>query len=259
MLPIRIDLDEVVSEFDLSGEEANVLGAAIIDRVVQEYYQRWRDLVGRELKKSRSEYLKAMYVDRTSPLEVVFGLTARESPLPLMIEEGASPFDEKPGLLASPKAKQKKNGGFYITVPFRHATAEAIAESGVFSSILPKEVYEIAKNSQTALKRNQLPLNQQIPGVRQAINVPGLQVPEYMHKSAKYEGLVKVAASSSEKENRNKYMTFRRVSDNSDPNSWFNGGIAARKLMDKALEMANISMVADMAIDETLERILNNK
>lgn len=108
MLPIRIDLDEVVGEFSLSGEETNLLGAAIIDRVVQEYYERWRDLVGRELSKSRQEYLKAMYIDRTSPLEVVFGLSARESPLVLMVEEGTPPFDEKPGLLASPKAKQKR-------------------------------------------------------------------------------------------------------------------------------------------------------
>lgn len=108
MLPIRIDLDEVVGEFSLSGEETNLLGAAIIDRVVQEYYERWRDLVGRELSKSRQEYLKAMYIDRTSPLEVVFGLSARESPLALMVEEGAPPFDEKPGLLASSKAKQKR-------------------------------------------------------------------------------------------------------------------------------------------------------
>lgn len=259
MLPIRIDLDEVVGEFSLSGEETNLLGAAIIDRVVQEYYERWRDLVGRELSKSRQEYLKAMYIDRTSPLEVVFGLSARESPLALMVEEGTPPFDEKPGLLASPKAKQKKSGGFYITVPFRHATPEAIAESGVFSSILPQDVYTLAKNSQTPLKREQLPINQQTPGSRKAIDTPGLKVPEYIHKTAKYEGLVRIEASSSNKEKRSQYMTFRRVSDKSDPNSWFNGGIEAKKLMDKALQLANITTIADIAIDETLERIFKER
>lgn len=260
MLPIRIDLDEVVGEFSLSGEETNLLGAAIIDRVIEEYYQRWRDLVGKELRQSRAEYLKAMYVERTSPLEVVFGLSARESELALMVEEGASPFDEKPGFERSSKAKQKKNGmGWYLTVPFRHATSEAIAESGVFNSILPADVYNLAKNSQTPLKRQQLPLNQQTPGVRKAIDIPGLKVPEYTHKSAKYEGLVRVEASSSEKEKRGQYMTFRRVSDKSDSNSWFNGGIKGKKLMDRAIELSNISTVADMAIDETLDRILKNR
>lgn len=259
MLPIKIDLDEIVGEFSLSGEETNLLGAAIIDRVVQEYYERWRNLVGSELSKSRQEYLKAMYIERTSPLEVVFGLSARESSLALMVEEGTPPFDEKPGLLASPKAKQKKNGGFYITVPFRHATPEAIAESGIFSSILPQDVYTLAKNSQLPLKREQLPINQQLPGSRKAINVPELKIPEYIHKAAKYEGLVKVEAASSDKERRSQYMTFRRVSDKSDPNSWFNGGITAKKLMDRALQLANISTVADMAIDETLERIFKER
>lgn len=254
MLPIRIDLDEIVEEFNLDENKTNLLGAAIIDRVVQEYYSKWNDLVNKELHQSRSEYKKAMYIDRVSPIEVVFGLSARQSPLALMIEEGATPFDEKLGLLNSPKAKQKKDGGLYITVPFRHATPEAIAESGIFSSILPKDVYEIAKNSQTSLKREQLPINQQTVGSRKAINTPGLKVPEYIHKAAKYEGLVRVEASSSLKEKRGQYTTFRRVSDKSDPNSWFNGGILPRKLMDRALEVSDISTVAEMAIDETLKQ-----
>ena len=148
---------------------------------------------------------------------------------------------------------------FYITVPFRHATPEAIAESGVFSSILPQDIYTLAKNSQTPLKREQLPINQQTPGSRKAIDVPGLKVPEYIHKAAKYEGLVRVEASSSNREKRSQYMTFRRVSDKSDPNSWFNGGIEAKKLMDKALQLANITMIADIAIDETLERIFKER
>lgn len=260
MLPIRIDLDEVVSEFSLDESEIIFLGSKIIDRITEEYYLRWTNLVDKELKQTKQEYLRGMYIERTGPFEVVFGLSNRESSIPLMIEEGKSPWDEKPFLLASPKAKIKKNGnGLYISVPFRHATSEAIAESGVFNSILPADVYNLAKNSQTPLKRQQLPLNQQTIGVRKAIDIPGLKVPEYTHKSAKYEGLVRVEASSSEKEKRGQYMTFRRVSDKSDPNSWFNGGIEGKKLMDRAIELSNISTVADMAIDETLDRILKNR
>ena len=236
-LPIRIDLSDVV----------------------QEYSMKWQDLVNKELKSSRPEYLKAMYIERPSGTEAVFGLSARESKLALMIEEGHGPWDEKPFLLGSLKAKRTKDGKPFLTVPFRHATPQAIAEAGIFSSIMPQDVYQLAKNSPMPLKRSQLPESQRIPGVRKEIDVPGLKVPEYIHKAAKYEGLVRVEASSSENENRGQYMTFRRVSDKSNPNSWFNGGIIAKRLMDRALEIAQIDRVADMAIDETLERILNNK
>lgn len=256
-LPIRIDLSDVVAEFNLDENTANMLGTAIIDRVVQEYSYKWQNLITSELKQSREEYLRAVYIDRTSGTDVTFGLSARESNLALMIEEGKEPWDEKPFLLASPKRKQKKDGGFYITVPFRHATPQAIAESSIFSSIMPQEIYDLAKNNQSPLKRQELPEQHQVLGVRREINIPGLKVPEYIHKAAKYEGLVRVKAESSEKEKRGNYFTFRRVSDASDPNSWWNGGIQARKLMDRALEAAEIDKVASMAIDETLEQLLN--
>lgn len=257
-LPIRIDLSEVIEEFSLDVNSANMLGAAIIDRVTQEYSSKWQDLISKELKQSREEYLRAVYIERPSATEVVFGLSARASALALMVEEGAPPFDEKPGFQRSSKAKTKKNGtGWFLTIPFRHATPQAIAESEIFSSIMPQDVYNLAKDAGKPLKKSDLPTNQQIPGVRRAINMPGLKVPEYVHKSAKYEGLVRVKAESSLQEKRGNYFTFRRVSDTSDPNSWWNGGIVAKRLMNRALEIAEIDKVASMAIDETLEQLLN--
>jgi len=259
MIPINIDISSLIEEFSLDENQTLMIGTTIIDRVAQEYSYRWKNLIDKELKSSRNEYLRGIFIERVNPTEIIFGLSNRESSLPLSIEEGHGPWDEKPFLLGSLKAKRTKDGKPFLTVPFRHATPQAIAEAGIFSSIMPQDVYQLAKNSPMPLKRSQLPESQQIPGVRKEINVPGLKVPEYIHKAAKYEGLVRVEASSSENENRGQYMTFRRVSDNSDPNSWFNGGIIAKRLMDRALEIAQIDRVADMAIDETLERILNNK
>lgn len=259
MIPINIDISSLIEEFSLDENQTLMIGTTIIDRVAQEYSYRWKNLIDKELKSSRNEYLRGIFIERVNPTEIIFGLSNRESSLPLSIEEGHGPWDEKPFLLGSLKAKRTKDGKPFLTVPFRHATPQAIAEAGIFSSIMPQDVYQLAKNSPMPLKRSQLPESQQIPGVRKEINVPGLKVPEYIHKAAKYEGLVRVEASSSENENRGQYMTFRRVSDKSDPNSWFNGGIIAKRLMDRALEIAQIDRVADMAIDETLERILNNK
>lgn len=259
MIPINIDISSLIEEFSLDENQTLMIGTTIIDRVAQEYSYRWKNLIDKELKSSRNEYLRGIFIERVNPTEIIFGLSNRESSLPLSIEEGHGPWDEKPFLLGSLKAKRTKDGKPFLTVPFRHATPQAIAEAGIFSSIMPQDVYQLAKNSPMPLKRSQLPESQQIPGVRKEINIPGLKVPEYIHKAAKYEGLVRVEASSSENENRGQYMTFRRVSDKSDPNSWFNGGIIAKRLMDRALEIAQIDRVADMAIDETLERILNNK
>lgn len=259
MIPINIDISSLIEEFSLDENQTLMIGTTIIDRVAQEYSYRWKNLIDKELKSSRNEYLRGIFIERVNPTEIIFGLSNRESSLPLSIEEGHGPWDEKPFLLGSLKAKRTKDGKPFLTVPFRHATPQAIAEAGIFSSIMPQDVYQLAKNSPMPLKRSQLPESQQIPGIRKEIDVPGLKVPEYIHKAAKYEGLVRVEASSSENENRGQYMTFRRVSDKSDPNSWFNGGIIAKRLMDRALEIAQIDRVADMAIDETLERILNNK
>ena len=259
MVPINIDISSLIEEFSLDENQTLMIGTTIIDRVAQEYSYRWKNLIDKELKSSRNEYLRGIFIERVNPTEIIFGLSNRESSLPLSIEEGHGPWNEKPFLLGSLKAKRTKDGKPFLTVPFRHATPQAIAEAGIFSSIMPQDVYQLAKNSPMPLKRSQLTESQQIPGVRKEINIPGLKVPEYIHKAAKYEGLVRVEASSSENENRGQYMTFRRVSDKSDPNSWFNGGIIAKRLMDRALEIAQIDRVADMAIDETLERILNNK
>lgn len=259
MVPINIDISSLIEEFSLDENQTLMIGTTIIDRVAQEYSYRWKNLIDKELKSSRNEYLRGIFIERVNPTEIIFGLSNRESSLPLSIEEGHGPWNEKPFLLGSLKAKRTKDGKPFLTVPFRHATPQAIAEAGIFSSIMPQDVYQLAKNSPMPLKRSQLPESRQIPGVRKEINIPGLKVPEYIHKAAKYEGLVRVEASSSENENRGQYMTFRRVSDKSDPNSWFNGGIIAKRLMDRALEIAQIDRVADMAIDETLERILNNK
>lgn len=252
--PIDIDLSELIDEFSLDEAQSVILGSSIIDRIVIEYQSKWEDLIKTELSQSRIEYRKAMFINRTSPTEVEFGLSARESELALAVEEGKEPWDEKLAFEASVKKKISKKGGWYLTVPFRHATPQAVAESGVFASIMPQAIYDIAKNQGKVTSKN-IPAEFNTLGKRKEINRPNLVVPEYLHKNPKYEGLVKVQASSSASEDRNLYMTFRRVSNNSDPNSWWNPGILPRKLMDKALDAAQVDLVAQMAIDEFLEKM----
>lgn len=132
MIPIHVDLSEIVAEFALTGSQAQELGGEIINRVVTEYVNKWENLVNRELKKTRKLYKNAMYVDRVSPTEVVFGLAPGQDGLALALEEGKAPFDMKPGFSNSSKKKTSASGGWYLTIPFRYATPDAVAEQWCF-------------------------------------------------------------------------------------------------------------------------------
>ena len=143
-----------------------------------------------------------------------------------------------------------------MTVPFRYATPGAVAESDIFQKKLPKEIYDIAKNNNgKPIKNSQLPTQYQQLGVRKAIQGVNGVIPEYIHKSPKFQGLVRVDISSTDKEKRGGYFTFRRVSNNSDILSWIHPGFESKKFMDKALESSQIETVVDMAIDNFLSQI----
>jgi hypothetical protein len=253
IVPINIDLSDLVEEFDLSQDQSTFLGSSIIDVVITEYQLRWENLINRELRTTRNEYKRGVFIERESPLSVTFGLTNRSS-IPLMIEEGQPPFDEKEGFRNSPKRKEAEGGGWYIDIPFRHATSEAVADSGLFSTIMPQQIYDaVRKTGRLGIGNLQGRFAEK--GERKEINRLGVNKPSYMHKAPIYQGLTKVNIASTANETRSGYFTWRRVSDASDPNSWWNGGIIPYKLMDKALEQAKIDVVADRVINEFLKAI----
>ena len=256
MIPLDIDLSELIEEFELTADQALGLGSEIIDRIVAEYTTKWENLVDNGLQQTRTLYKKAMYVDRVSPTEVVFGLAAGDDGLALAIEEGKEAYDEKPFFAASSKRKQSIGGGWYLTIPFRYATPGAVAEAGMFKGVLPNEIYDISRsNKGKPIKGSQLPEPYNRVGSRKEIETARGIIPEYIHKAPKFQGLVRINIASTDKEKRGGYFTFRRVSNNSDPNSWIHPGFEARKFMDKALDESQIDTVADMAIDNFLSQL----
>lgn len=256
MLPIHIDLSEIVEEFALTGDQAQELGAEIINRIVNEYTHKWENLVNKGLKQTRNLYKRAMYIDRISGTEVVFGLAPGDNGLAIALEDGKPPFDEKPGFASSSKKKTKMGGGWYLTVPFRYATPGAVAESDIFQGVLPKEVYQASKDNQgKPLGKSQLPSKYAQVAKRAEIKTANAVIPEYVHKTPKYQGLVRLDISATKDENRGGYFTFRRVSDKSDPLSWIHPGFTPHKFMDKALESSQVEVVADMAIDNFLKQL----
>lgn len=139
------------------------------------------------------------------------------------LENGKAPWDMKPMLLNGPKARAGKNGVKYNIIPFRHGTPSANSNSHY--QRMPKEIYKEVKGlkvGQTISSKN-LALRSHVLNMNlktgQALSEPI----RYTHKASIHEGMVKVKDNSG-KSKGHMYMTFRRVSENSDPQSWWNPG-----------------------------------
>lgn len=251
MIPINIDISETVNEFVLSEDEVKSLSAYLLDRVATEFTMRWEEQIDQNLKSTRGEYKKGIFQEQnTDDGSITIGLTPRQSPMALKIEDGSDPYDMKEGFANSDKRKPsyRKNGttGWYLTIPFRFATAEAIGESSVFSGNLPKPIQNIVKVAVEPLKFSQIPTQFQAMGQN--------MISGYKHKFNIYEGLQRVETGSGT-EKRGAYMNFRRVSDLSDAAAWIHPGFEAKRLMEAAIQQTDFPAVVDDAINE----FLNNR
>lgn len=147
--------------------------------------------------------------------------------LPNMIESGFSAFDMKLGFSKSPKRKITKNkdgsSGWYLTIPMRHGTPNSF----MYGQPMPKDVYAEARKLKDG----------------QSLSVSGGQGTSwngYQHKTNKYDGLTRIIKSytnpDTQKTTRQSYfMTFRRVSNNSDPSSWMHRGYIGAKIADSIM------------------------
>lgn len=252
MIPIQIDISEILMTYQSVAESKNEFAAFLVDKMVDTVQFEWENQIKGSLHSTREEYRKAIYVERPDDHNAIIGLSATESQLALMIEEGCSPFDIKSGMEKSDKKHTKADGGWYITIPFRFATSEALAESAVFSNRMPLSVQNAVLNQPTnPITNRTVPLTDAIvPTPYDAIK--SNKTTGYVHKSSIYEGLHRRDVSSTKKENRGGYMSFRRISDKSDPDSWIHSGFEAKKLMDRAVKESNLDSVISQAIDEFL-------
>jgi hypothetical protein len=250
MLNFNVDLTEVAMEFDLQKEDISALCDYTLDRVVDEFVNKWESLIDSTLNSTRDEYKRAIYTDRPDDHTAIIGLVARESKLAIMLEEGADVFDEKFGFQNSSKKHIKKSGqGWYLTIPFRHATSESIMQLQTPSAGV--SVIDLMKTGQTLSGDNlPAPFNQ-----IQTHSIPlnNGTIITYKHKAHIYEGMHRRDISSTQKEKRGGYFTFRRVSDKSDPAAFMHPGFAAHKFMDKVLQDSALGQAVDSAVQDWLD------
>lgn len=240
--PIIIDISDVVESNHLVQEQAEDLKRYVLDRITDEYMMRWNELVDNNLHGTRKEYQKAMFVEQPADGGVIIGLTPRESKMALMIEDGAPPFDEKEGFKRSSKAKNPGTNKWYLTVPFRWATSEAVAESAAFSNKMPDPIQKLVKVATKPLVESDLP--QEYRGLGQN------KTSGYVHKFNVYSGLRRKEVSSTVNETRGQYMTFRRVSENTDPAAFIHPGFSAKRFMEQALDSMELDKVVDISMKE---------
>lgn len=238
--PIIVDISDVVEANMLTQDEANSLRGFVLDRIADEYMMKWNKLVDNGLHGTRSEYKRAMFVEYPDENSVVIGLTPRESQLAMMIEDGAPSFDEKEGFKKSEKAKNKGTDKWYLTIPFRWATSEAVAESAIFSNQMPKPIEQLVKVSTKPITEKDIPAEYRGLGSNPTSG--------YVHKYNVFHGLKRIDASSTTKEKRGQYMSFRRVSENSDPGAFIHPGFQAKKFMEQALNEMNLERIVDISM-----------
>jgi len=245
-------------------ESINQVTQAVVEGVTWALYNEIRENANDNLKGTRANYLRNLAQPDIGPLKGTITLTGS---LPNMIEQGATAFDMKQGFLASRKAKQGKNGGRYLTIPFRMAGAGSVGENEAFSNVIPTEIQQMinkmkgAQTSVAGLKSGGDRLD--VGGTKFGAvltrgafqNLKTKKVfGSYTHKTSIYQGMSK-QSTFYESAMQSQYMTFRRVSDNSSKNSWIHPGITAKNFFEKGYESLDVDTLMGNIIDEQLEMV----
>lgn len=257
MLNFSINMPPALAEeFGLGKDEVeSILDLAVKD-VAAQVAQAWRKEAARNLGSTRQQYVDSVIEVDSGKMSATIELVGS---LANMIEEGAEPFDQKQALLSSPKAKTGENGK-YITVPFSLGTPTALKEN--FSTVLPDPVYEAilgkVQDIPTAGGMRTSGLSEgEIPSPYDQKVTKKVQIPKskkfstYTHKHSIYEGAIRQKSNVT---GQNSYVSFRRVSENSDPMSWIHPGLEPRKFAEKALDRVNVPF----EVGRTIDRILSN-
>lgn len=248
IVPLSIDFGDNVQKYMLSTDEVNAAMDAAVKQVTVAFAEAWKATAKQGLKSTRQEYVNSIIV---IPSGMLVGKVKLVGFLPNGIESGMSAFDQKTGFLRSSKVKRGKNGDPYLTIPFRFAAPDSLGEASSFSGVLPKAVHLAAKKLpvNVQLSSSAVPNPYNIPKTRAAIEAENVVFKAYTHRGSIYAGISKNSTP-----NHSGYKSFRRVSLNSDPDSWIHSGLAARNFAEKALATVNIPEEIGASFDNFLDK-----
>lgn len=179
----------------------------------------WVGIAQQKLRSSREDYIAGISeVTMTGPYN---GYIELKGKFPNMLETGFTGFDMKTGFANSPKRKTSKTGGWYLTIPYRHRTSGSVAP-------MPKDINKEAKKL-----GDRESLSEKLVaslGYKRETSHTG-----YRWKNAKFDGLTRVIKTYPSGMKRSQYLTFRRVSEKTDPGAWAHPGYHGLHAIDEVV------------------------
>jgi hypothetical protein len=251
VISIKIDPSPIVERYSLSQDDINDLMDFTIKEITRRFANALEIEANNTLKEARLDYISNIHVIDEGFAKGSVVLTGW---LPNAIENGKPAWDMKPDFLSGPNAKITASGTKYNTIPFSHGTPDALEEN-FNGGIMPDEVYDIVKNKPIREDKNtSLPIvKDELPKALQEPQAKKVKMPstgaivDYKHKNSIYEGIRKERDNTTK---QNRYTSFRRVSENSDPASWIHPGFPRTDLFGKTLLNFNIPQEIGRILDE---------
>lgn len=211
----RVSIKIDANSFDLIASMSPVLNNAVKQAVsdsLEIIRDEWSSRAKEKLNTTAEDYISGLNIslDRDG-----FSGTIRlEGSFQEKLELGSIPYDLKPSFANSDLVKiSKKTGDWYLDIPFRHGTPN----SKTTYSRLPYRIYNHAKKLPNL-------------GRLSVDEPPATSWIGYQHTTSIYNDLKKINIKSGK---RSIYMTWRRVSKNSDPLSWFHPGFAGVNILEE--------------------------
>jgi hypothetical protein len=201
---------ELESKVEIAIEQAVVTTLNIVR-------DRWLREAQNKLNSTRTDYLMGLDFDSIEhPYlgDPFAGAVVLRGKWPNMLEKGFSAFDIKQGFSKSSKKHIKPDGGWYLNVPLRHSTPGSF----MYGKPMPVDIYTQAKK---------------LPN-RGSISVKGgikTSWTGYVHKANIHDKLTRIIKDYG-KTKQSTYMTWRRASNTSDPDSWWHPGFGGVNISD---------------------------
>jgi hypothetical protein len=240
-----VDIVIDLSELNLSASMAPFVNVAVqsaINTSLLVIRDRWQQEAQQRLQSTRTDYLLGLSFDSIKyPYEnnPFCGAVVLQGKVANALEKGWSPFDMKIGFSKSFKKITTSGGGWYLTIPMRHSTPGAF----MYGRAMPPDIYIEAKK---------------LPNWGN-IKVSGGQLTSwtgYQHKNNIYDRLTKIQKDYG-KTKQSQYYTFRRVSNHSDPLSWWHPGFGGVNIA-QGLESFS-ETIFKRTLDANLRQVLGGK